>query len=91
MGATMENAPAVAAARGVEGLGTECGPHCAEPAHAKQIASLAARAALQGAVLHAIKDDRGCRQWVLHHGPMVKRFATLADLAGHLDALGGPV
>jgi hypothetical protein len=87
----MGNAPAVAAARGAGGIGSTANPHCADAAQAKQIANLAARAALFGAVLHAIRDDRGRRQWVLHHGPVVKGFSTLAGLAEHLDALGGPV
>lgn len=56
----------------------------------KHAATLAARAALAGVTLHAMRDDRGAREWIACRWHLTRAFSSLAELETWLDRIGAP-
>jgi hypothetical protein len=56
----------------------------------KQEATLAARAALAGVTLHALKDECGRREWVCVRWHLCRAFTNLQELEDWLDLIGAP-
>lgn len=56
----------------------------------KQEATLAARAALAGVTLHALRDECGRREWVATRWHLSRAFTSLQELEAWLDLIGAP-
>jgi len=56
----------------------------------KTIATLKARAALVGVVLHAIEDDRGAPLFVASKWAMTRQMTSIAEVESFLRGIGGP-
>jgi hypothetical protein len=57
----------------------------------KEYANLRAQAALQGATLHRIEDERGTEAYVVSKWHLTRQLPTLEAVAAWLDRLGGRI